>query len=138
MAIIVPALPVLLQALRRNPVIVPRVPVPTMGSVVASPAGVYVIVENWDTVVIPPIPVIIPGVIPPTVPEPPPPPIPEEQVDRDVRHDVDIVRLRDHDHFRSCLKYDGGWQRNANTYIDRGHRWNRDANDHRQQQCSHE
>jgi len=136
MALLLPALPVLLQALGRNPLIVPRVPVPIMGSVVASPAGVDIIIEPWDPVVISPTPVVIPGAVPPPFPGTPPPPIPEEQVDLYIRNDVHTARLRHHDHRRRCLKDDGGWQRDihANTYG--CPRWKRDDHDQRQQHYS--
>jgi hypothetical protein len=60
MAITVPALPVLLKLLRRNALILPPVPIPVTGSVVSSPPGVYIKIEDGDAVVISPIPVIIP------------------------------------------------------------------------------
>jgi hypothetical protein len=59
MSIFMPALPVLLKSLVRNPVIVPPVPIPIMVSVVSSPAWVYVKIETWDLVIISPAAVII-------------------------------------------------------------------------------
>jgi hypothetical protein len=54
-----PALPVLLKLLVRNPFIVPPVPVPIMVSVVSSPTRVYIKIEAWNIVVITPALVII-------------------------------------------------------------------------------
>jgi hypothetical protein len=63
-----PALPVLLKSLVRNPFIVPPVPVPIMVSVVSSPTRVYIKIKTWNSVIITPAPVIIMCAIPTTVP----------------------------------------------------------------------
>jgi hypothetical protein len=54
-----PALPVLLKSLVRNPLIVPLVPVPIPVSVVSSPTGVYIKIKTGNVVIMPPAPVII-------------------------------------------------------------------------------
>jgi hypothetical protein len=54
-----PALPVLLKLLIRNPLIVPPVPVPIMVPVVSSPAWVYIKIEAWNSVIITPALIII-------------------------------------------------------------------------------
>jgi hypothetical protein len=59
MPIILPAFPVLLKSLVRNPFIVPSVPIPITVSVVSSPAWIYIKIETWDIVIITPTPVII-------------------------------------------------------------------------------
>jgi hypothetical protein len=58
-SITLPALPVLLKLLVRNPFIVPRMSVPIMVSVVSSPTWVYIIIKAWNIVIISPTPVII-------------------------------------------------------------------------------
>ena len=58
MVIRLPALPVLAKLLVRNPFIVPRVSVPGMVVVVFSPAGVDVIIEPGDAVVVSPSAVV--------------------------------------------------------------------------------
>ncbi len=136
MAISLPALPVLLKLLGRNPLVVPPVPVPIVASVVSSPTWVDIKIKPGHMGIIPPPPVIIPGAIPPTFPRTPPPSIPEEQVDRDVGSDVHTVRLRHRYHRGRGRKDDGGRQGNANTYIYRCHRWNRTAKDQRHKDCS--
>jgi hypothetical protein len=119
-SIIMPALPVLLKSLVRNPLIVPRVSVPMMISVVSSPTWVYIKIKTWNSVIISPTPVIIMRAIPTTFPWTPPPAIVEKDVFLYVGDNVDI-RLRYHDHLWWCGKYDGRWQRKSNMYIDRCH-----------------
>ena len=58
-SVVLPALPVLLKVLARNPFIVPAMSVPIMVSVVSSPFWVYIIVKAWNTLIIGPAPVII-------------------------------------------------------------------------------
>jgi hypothetical protein len=59
-----PGLPVLLKSLVRNPLIVPSVTIPIMVPVVPPPAGIYVEIERWNSVIITPTPVIIMRSIP--------------------------------------------------------------------------
>jgi hypothetical protein len=59
MAIIVPAIPVLLKPPVRNPFIVPPVPVPVMVSVVSSPTRIYIKIKTWYIAIIAPATVII-------------------------------------------------------------------------------
>jgi hypothetical protein len=58
-SVIIPAIPVPLKLSVRNPFIVPPVSVPIMVSVVSSPSWVYIIIKDWNIVIISPTPVII-------------------------------------------------------------------------------
>jgi len=58
-SIIMPAPPVLLKSLVRNPFIGPPVSVPIMVSVVSSPTRVYIKIKTWDSIKISPPAVII-------------------------------------------------------------------------------
>ena len=60
MTVSMPALPVLLKSLGRNPFIVPPVPVPITVSVESSPTWVYIKIETWNIGIINPAPVVIP------------------------------------------------------------------------------
>jgi hypothetical protein len=122
-----PGLPVLMKSVVRNPFIVPWVAVPMMVSVVPPPTWVYIEIEPWNMAVIDPAPVIIIGAIPSTFPWTPPPTIPEKQVHFYVRNNINIVRIRDHHHFRGCMEYDKRGQRNMNANIYPRNRWNRNA-----------
>jgi len=93
MSIIMPTMPVLLQSVVGNSVIVPPVPMPVMVSVVSSPTWVYIKIETRDPIIITPTPVIILGAIPTTFPMTPPPTIPEKHV-LSIGNRVDIVRVR--------------------------------------------
>jgi hypothetical protein len=108
-----PALPVLLKPFVRNPFIVPLVPIPIMVSVVLSPPWMYIRIEARNTVIIPPVTVIIVRTIPPAFPWAPPPAVPEEQVYTYIRSDVDTVRVRYRYHIRRCVEYDGWRQRSS-------------------------
>jgi hypothetical protein len=58
-SVIIPTIPVPLKLSVRNPFIVPPVSVPIMVSVVSSPSWVYIIIKDWNIVIISPTPVII-------------------------------------------------------------------------------
>jgi hypothetical protein len=68
MSITLPALPVLLKSLVRNPFIVPRMPVPIMVSVISSPTWIYIKIKTWNISIITPALVIIMRAIPTTFP----------------------------------------------------------------------
>jgi hypothetical protein len=136
MLIFMPALPVLLKPLVRNPLIVPPVAVPIMVTVVSSPAWVYIIVEAWNMAVIDPSPVIIMRPIPATFPWTPPPPIPEKQINVYIRGNVDVVRIRECYHRWRCSKCDEWGQRNVNSNFHPCHRWYRTGNYQRKKHCS--
>jgi hypothetical protein len=104
MPIFLPSFPVLLQSLVRNPFVIPSVPIPITVSVVYSPAWIYIIIENWNSVIISPTMVIIQGTIPMASPWTPPPATPEEQVYLYTRNNVNIVCIGHHDHIRRCVK----------------------------------
>jgi hypothetical protein len=123
-----PALPVLLQSLVRNPLVVPPVAIPIMVSVVSSPTWIYIKIKTWNMAVIDPSPVIVMGAIPTSFPRTPPPPIPEEQINVYIRSNVNIVRIRDHYHLRRCRKCDEWWKRNMDANLYPCQRWNRNAN----------
>jgi len=71
--------------------VVPKVAVPGMGSVIASPARVHMMVEPWDSVVMDPAPVVIMGPVPAPFIWTPPPAVPEEQFNIDIRSGVNFV-----------------------------------------------
>ncbi len=64
MSTALPAPPALLKSFRGDPLVVPSVPVPTVLSVVPSPAGVYIEIKAWNIVIIRPSLVVIMGAIP--------------------------------------------------------------------------
>src|SRR3990172_8236365 len=56
-SITMPASPVLLKMLMRNPLVVPPMPMPIMISVESSPTKVYIKIKIWDISIINPIPI---------------------------------------------------------------------------------
>jgi hypothetical protein len=102
--------------------------VPIMVPVVSSPAWVYIKIKTWNMAIIDPSPVIIMRAIPTTFPWTPPPTVPEKQFYIYIRNNVNIVRIRDHNHLRRCFEYDEWWQRNMNANIYLCHSWNRNDN----------
>jgi hypothetical protein len=71
-----------------------------MGSVIASPAWVHMMVEHWDAVVIAPSVIVIMGAIPVTFIWVPPPAVPEKQLNADFRGNVNMVCIRNFHHNR--------------------------------------
>jgi hypothetical protein len=128
MSVAVPASPVGLKALVRDPLIVPAVSVPVVISVVASPARIHVVIEARDAVIVSPTAVVVMGARPAAVPLTPPPAVPEEHVRFYIGHDVDAVRVGHDYHFGRCLKYDGRRQRKSDADINSCHRRNRVRN----------
>jgi len=128
MSVIVPFLPVLLELVVGDPLIVPPVAVPIVVSVVPSPAWVHIKIKSWDMAVINPAPVIIMRPIPTSFPWTPPPSTPEKQINLYIRSDVNIGRVRNYDHLRGSLKYDEWWQGNMNSDIYLCHRCSRNDN----------
>jgi hypothetical protein len=123
-----PFLPVLLELVVRNALIVPPVAIPIMVPVVSPPAWVYVKIETWNMAVISPSPVIIMRAIPTTLPWTPPPPIPEEQINLYIRNNVNIGRIGDHNHSGRRRKCDERREGNMNSNIYLSHHWKRDSN----------
>jgi hypothetical protein len=123
-----PALPVLLKSLGRNPLIVPAVPVPIMMTVVSSPAWVYIKIKARNMAVIHPPAVIVMRAIPTAFPWAPPPSVPEKQINVYIRSNVDVARVREHYHLWRCCKCDERWQRNMNANFYPCHRWHRTGN----------
>jgi len=123
-----PFLPVLLELVVRNALIVPPVAIPIMVSVVSPPAWVYIKIKTWNIAAISPSPVIIMRAIPTTFPWTPPPTIPEKQVYFYVRNNVNIGCIRDHNCRRRRRKCDERREGNMNSDIYFCHRWNRNHN----------
>jgi hypothetical protein len=136
MSIFLPALPVLLQSLGRNPLIVPSVAIPIMVLVVPSPAWVYIKIKARNMAVIDPSPVVIMRSIPATFPWTPPPAVPEKQIDIYIWSNVNAVRIRECYHRWRYGKCDEWGQRNMNANFHPCHRWNRSANQKRKEHCS--
>jgi hypothetical protein len=100
-----------------------------MLSVVSPPSWVYIKVKRWNAVIITPAPVVIMRAIPAAFPETPPETVPEKQVYIYIGSNVDIGRIRQHDHIRRRLQYDGRRQTYVDAYAYLRHTGNRKYHD---------
>src|SRR5512143_20101 len=135
-SIVIPVPPVMLKSSLGDPLIVPPVSVPITVPVVSSPTRVYIVIKSWDISVIGPPPVIISGAIPTSFPKAPPPTVPEIEIHINIRNNIHIGRIGEHDHFRRCLKYNGWRQGNSDTYIHPCRCRDRNGECQRQKDCS--
>jgi len=83
----------------------------------SSPARVYTIEKNRNSIVILPSAVIIERAIPEPIPQIPPPTIPKEEVYVDVRNNVNMVRFGKQYDLRRTNEGDRRRQCNVNAYI---------------------
>lgn len=117
MAVFVPSFPILVEALLRDALVIPRVAIPGAVSVIPPPSGINVVVEAGNGVIVYPSPVIIPGAIPSTLPGAPPPAVPEKEIDIEVRNNVNIVGIGNNDHIRLFGKSYGRRETDADVHV---------------------
>jgi hypothetical protein len=109
-----PVPPVPLDAMVRNPLVMPFMPPPAALPIVMPPVGRDLSIKGGNVLIIYPARAVFPRAIPVTVPRTPPPAVAEEDVHIYIRDGVDICP-RQHDQFRRFDKYDGRRQGNADT-----------------------
>jgi len=117
--VLLPGVPVLLNAMHWNPFILPWVSVPMAVGVILPPTRIYFIIKPGYISEVKPIPVVIAGPIPSAIPETPPPSDMEKYFSLDIWNGINICTWNNYDCWRS-RKDDQGGQRNAYTDIHAG------------------